>query len=137
MGKESHEKSKGVAIGAAIGAVVGVVTGILFAPKSGKETRKDIKDSATNASEKVQAEIKKLEAEAKELIAKGEEKAKTLSGNASKTAKKHVDEVRHYASNVATVVKSFKAGESDDKDLDKAITKLKDARTALKNYLKK
>ena len=32
-----------LALGAAIGAVIGVVTGILTAPKSGKETRADIK----------------------------------------------------------------------------------------------
>ena len=33
-------------LGAAIGAAVGVVTGILTAPKSGKETRADIKKKA-------------------------------------------------------------------------------------------
>ena len=137
MAKDKHDKSKGLAIGAAIGAVAGVVTGILFAPKSGKETRRDIKESATSATEKVQEEISKLETEAKELISKGEEKAKTLSGNASNVAKKHVDEVKHYSSNVATVVKSLKAGKADDKDLDEAIKKLKEARNTLKTYLKK
>ena len=44
---------KGIAIGAVIGAVAGVVAGILFAPKSGKETRKDIKDVASKTSAKL------------------------------------------------------------------------------------
>ena len=39
--------SKGkFALGAIFGAVVGVVAGVLAAPKSGKETRKDLKNKA-------------------------------------------------------------------------------------------
>jgi len=34
---------KGAAIGIGVGAIAGAVAGILFAPKSGKETREDIK----------------------------------------------------------------------------------------------
>ena len=34
------------AIGAIVGAVAGVIAGVLTAPKSGKETRADIKDKA-------------------------------------------------------------------------------------------
>ncbi|MDB5168370.1 MAG: exported protein of unknown function [Candidatus Saccharibacteria bacterium] len=34
------------ALGALIGAVAGVIAGVLTAPKSGKETRTDIKDKA-------------------------------------------------------------------------------------------
>ena len=56
MAKNNHERGKGLAIGAAIGAVAGVVTGILFAPKSGKETREDIKVAARKAKEKFLAE---------------------------------------------------------------------------------
>ena len=44
-------KSK-LAIGAIIGAAVGVVAGVLTAPKSGKELRSDLKDRATDLTEK-------------------------------------------------------------------------------------
>lgn len=37
-----------LAIGAIVGAAVGVVAGVLTAPKSGKETRDDIKRKATD-----------------------------------------------------------------------------------------
>lgn len=40
------KKGTGLALGAVIGAAVGVVAGVLTAPKSGKETRADIKQKA-------------------------------------------------------------------------------------------
>lgn len=40
------KKGTGIALGAVIGAAVGVVAGVLTAPKSGKETREDIKRTA-------------------------------------------------------------------------------------------
>ena len=43
------KKGTGLALGAVIGAAVGVVTGVLTAPKSGKETREDIKQKANDA----------------------------------------------------------------------------------------
>lgn len=56
---------RGVAIGAIIGAVAGLVAGVLTAPKSGKETRADIKtkvdDLKSNAEAKKDEVVKKAE----------------------------------------------------------------------------
>ncbi len=41
-----------LALGAVVGAAVGVAAGILTAPKSGKETRDDIKKKAVDAKDK-------------------------------------------------------------------------------------
>ena len=43
-----------VAIGVSIGVLVGAAAGIILAPKSGKETRKDIKHGAEKTVEKAQ-----------------------------------------------------------------------------------
>ncbi len=43
--------SKKFLLGATIGAIAGFVTGILTAPKSGKETRQDIKDASVKAKD--------------------------------------------------------------------------------------
>lgn len=54
--KEKQEKkikkvaTKRTAVGLGIGAVVGTVCGLLFAPKEGKETRRDIADGAKKAA---------------------------------------------------------------------------------------
>ena len=50
MSKKNSGAGK-FAIGAAIGAAVGVVAGILTAPKSGKETRADVKKKAGEAKD--------------------------------------------------------------------------------------
>jgi gas vesicle protein len=45
---------KKLAVGAIIGAAVGVVAGILTAPKSGKETRDDLKTKAKAVKDKAE-----------------------------------------------------------------------------------
>ena len=98
MGKDV-EKKKGstlakVAIGAGIGAAVGVGVGILVAPKSGKETRADLKRKIDelikkvkeldmkNVKESFDKKIKKLEKELQEL-----DKEKVLEAAKSKAKK--------------------------------------------------
>jgi len=50
---------KGAAIAGGIAAVTGVIAGILFAPKSGKETRKDIAKYLSEMKDKVAKEVAK------------------------------------------------------------------------------
>tara|TARA_B100000678_G_scaffold126621_1_gene106012 strand:- start:573 stop:860 length:288 start_codon:yes stop_codon:yes gene_type:complete len=64
-----------VVVGTAFGAVVGFVTGVLIAPKSGKETREDIKHAATSAKEKA-VEV------ASDATEKGKEMAHDVAGKA-------------------------------------------------------
>lgn len=61
------------ALGALVGMAAGVVAGILTAPKSGKETRADIKTKA----EAVKSDAT---AKAEDLRKKGETKAKDVKG---------------------------------------------------------
>lgn len=66
-----------LAFGAVVGAVAGFVSGILLAPKSGKETRDDIKKASLDTkdvAEKKAREAKNVaEQKAKEAKAWGEE----------------------------------------------------------------
>lgn len=49
---------KKLALGAVIAAVAGVVAGTLMAPKSGKQTRSDIKKTATTLKKKTTSKSK-------------------------------------------------------------------------------
>ena len=71
--------SKGkLAIGAVFGAVAGFVTGVLLAPKSGKETRKDIKGAALKAKNNVVDEAEKAKDFAEEKVKQVRNKAETV-----------------------------------------------------------
>ena len=48
------------AAGAVVAGVAGYVAGILTAPKSGKETREDIKHAATKAKTEAEKKLKEL-----------------------------------------------------------------------------
>ncbi len=133
----SNEKNRGFATGAAIGAVVGVVAGILFAPKSGKETRADIKDAAQKAAERFSKEAAKLRSELLELIEKVESNAIETGKALSEKAKKLIDQAKSTRESLNELAISVKKGEADDKDLDQAIKKAKEAKDALTAYLKK
>jgi gas vesicle protein len=133
----SDNKNKGLAVGAAIGAVVGVITGILFAPKSGKETRQDIKDTAVKLAAKLQEEAIHLQEELAELIKSAEAKAKEAGKNVSTKLHELTNQAKHAKDSLTTLAKSVKAGEAEDKDLNKAIHKAKEAKDALAAYLKK
>lgn len=128
---------KGLALGAAIGAVAGVVTGVLFAPKSGKETRQDIKDGAKKVADRFEKEGKHLHEELTSLIEKADTKFKETGKTVSDKSHEVLDHAKHARDQLTTLAKSVKAGKAEDKDLDKALAKAKEATAALKTYLKK
>ncbi len=57
-----------VAVSFVIGAAAGFILGILFAPASGKETRKKIKEEAAKTTEKAKEGCEKLTKEAEKGI---------------------------------------------------------------------
>ncbi|WZL73429.1 YtxH domain-containing protein [Clostridiaceae bacterium 35-E11] len=57
---ESRKKMvKGVAIGTLVGSIVGSAAGILFAPDSGKNTRKKIQDNTENVKDQIHKNVEK------------------------------------------------------------------------------
>jgi len=85
--------SKGkIALGAAFGAIAGFVTGILIAPKSGKETRQDIKDVAVKtkdtAVEKAGEAKDFAEQKAKDVKAKAEEVVGDVTDKAAEISRR-------------------------------------------------
>jgi gas vesicle protein len=79
------------AIGALLGAAAGFVAGILTAPKSGKETREDIKDTAVKAKntavEKANVAKKKAGDKAEVFVGKAGKFAGNVADKVSDSAK--------------------------------------------------
>ena len=64
MASESKSSALEVAVSFLIGATAGFVLGILFAPASGKETRKKIGDEIGKGTEKAKEGLEKIAQEA-------------------------------------------------------------------------
>lgn len=125
------------ALGAVVAAVVGYVAGILTAPKSGKETRKDIQNQALKAKAEAEKKLKSLHSELNELIAK----AKRRAGSAKETAQKGFDEALAKANlardKAREMLSAVHEGDATDKDLQKAINEVNSAIDHLKKYVQK
>jgi gas vesicle protein len=63
------------ALGAIIGAVAGIVAGVLTAPKSGKETRADIKEKAAELKQQANLRVDSAKTKSGEVAAELQDKA--------------------------------------------------------------
>lgn len=131
------KKGTKAVVGTALAAGIGYVAGVLTAPKSGKETRKDIQNKAIAAKKESAKRLKELNNELTELIASAKSKAK----NAKSSTKAEVNKVLESATKAKEkgreILSAFHAGETDDKDLKKAVAEVHKAVDHLKKYLKK
>ena len=85
MGDKNKNVAGKVAAGVAIGALAGAAAGVLLAPKSGKETREDIKKFAKDTKEKGLELFEQAKAEVnKKIVA---EIVETFKGNGKLTEK--------------------------------------------------
>lgn len=90
---------KGVGVGLAVGALAGAIAGILLAPKSGKETREDIKRYLIEMKDKIAEEIgdaseftKETYQAAVKKVVGAYEKGKKISAKQAKEIQKDLDE---------------------------------------------
>lgn len=129
MAKDEHTGRK-LAIGAAIAGAVGYVTGILTAPKSGKQTRKDIAEKTEDIKEGAEEQLEDAQSELVELLKAAKSKSLALGSKARGEFNEAVVRAKDAQNKAGHVLKAVRAGEADDPQLNKA---LKQARSAAKN----
>src|SRR5262245_28053982 len=121
------KRAKKFAIGAVVAAAAGYVAGILTAPKSGKETRKDIKDTAVKTYSAAEKELKKLHTELSNVEDKAGKKATELKGTTQKNLDKAVAGAKVAKEKARQLLSAMHEGDADDKDLDNAVKEAKKA----------
>lgn len=131
------KRAKKFAIGAVIAAAAGYVAGILTAPKSGKETREDIKDTAVKTYQTAEKELKELHTELNKLMGEAGKKAGELKGTAQQNLDKAVAAAKVAKEKARELLSAAHEGNAEDKDLDQAVKDAKKAVDHLKSYLKK
>ena len=88
-----NKTTKRLALGTIFAAAVGYVTGILTAPKSGKETRQDIKNAAEQGMAEAEKQLKKLHTQMNDLLKEAKGKVDSLKGSAQKDLQIAIDKV--------------------------------------------
>jgi len=129
MGKNSSKW----AAGALAMGVIGYIAGVLTAPKSGKETRTDIKDAATKAKSEAEKKLKAVLSDLNTQLDKARVHGETLRGKTKQEFEKVVATAQVAKDKVREILSSLHDGDADDPELKKA---LEDAKSALKNLEK-
>ena len=138
MAKTEDDKSgvvKAFAIGAAISALAGYVAGILTAPKSGKETREDIRNRAQASYAAAEKELKKLHTELTDVLHEVGDRVESFKNR--KDVDAALKKGQHAKQKAREVLSTLHEGESEDEDLRKAIKDATDAIDHLRDFLKK
>lgn len=134
---KDESKGKKIAIGAAVGAAAGFVAGVLLAPKSGKDTRDDLKKGAHDAVKAADKQLHHAHNELSRFVDKAEHHMSKVSDTAKKDASAALDTARKARDQAASVMAAVKSGNSSDEDLDMAVKNARNALNSLKKFFDK
>lgn len=133
MGKTA----KRFALGTLFAAAAGYIAGILTAPKSGKETRADIKETATKSVSEAEKQLKKLHTELNKVINQAKGEADSVKGKAREEVDAAIAKTMAVKEKARQVLSALHEGDADDKDLEKAIKEATKAIDHLKSFATK
>lgn len=126
------DRTKKFALGTIFAAIAGYVTGILTAPKSGKETREDIKDTAVKVKNEAEEKLAQLHKELDELLELAKKNTDHLRGTLKNQAAKSMEKAASVRDKVQTTLKE---GGKDKRELKKAVKEVQTASRHLKKYI--
>lgn len=129
--------TKRFALTTIIAAAAGYLAGILTAPKSGKETRKEIKDTAVKGISEAEKQLKRLHTELNDLMGQVKEGAEKAKGVAKKDFDAAMDFTKQAKDKAREVLSAVHEGDADDKDLKAAVQEAQKAVDHLKTFLKR
>ncbi len=127
---------KKIAIGTSLMTAAGYIAGVLNAPKSGKKTRQELKDSLNGAEDRLVL----LHSEISELIniAADEFKDKSLNAHDSKKYKLTLELAKDIKNKLDIIIQTIKKQDkSTDTDLSIAIKEAEKAIRHLKDFILK
>ncbi len=128
---------KKVAVLGSVAAAAGYLAGVLTAPKSGKQTRQSIKQTADKKISEAEKDLKKINQELSLLVTEAKGTSQKLGGRAQKEFDELMDMAKDTKEKGREMLSAFHEGNAEDKDLKKAIKQANDALEHLRDYLKK
>ncbi len=125
-----------LAVGALVAGAIGYVAGVLTAPKSGKETRQDIKHAASKARVEAEKKLKVLHSELSQKLTAAKKKGQKLQGKAKNEFNDIMIKAGVAREKVRSLLSAIHEGDSDEPELKKALKEAKDALKHLEKYVK-
>lgn len=120
-----------------VAAASGYIIGILTAPKSGKDTRKDIGENVSKGRIEAEKQLKKLHTELGDAIDHTESLIKKSKIKVDTELKDALKQAKTAKSKSREVLSAVRHGDADDPNLQMAVNELKNARKNLVDYIKK
>lgn len=124
-------------VGVGLAALVGYLAGILTAPKSGKETREDVRKAAQAGMTEAERQLKNVSGELADLLEEAKKRAADLSDKARKEMDDLVARAKAAREKAREVVSAVHEGDAEDEDLKVAVKEANLALKHLRDYLKK
>jgi len=116
-------KSKGVR-GGIIGIIIGAIVGVLFAPKSGKETRDDIKEGTQAAMTQTEKQLKGLYKDLQDNTAAAKKSATTKTLKAKKEMDDLLKSSQPLQKQIKELISNIREGlDVDERDIEKLVEK--------------
>lgn len=137
MSKKQQSYGKQLALGSVVAAVAGYLAGVLTAPKSGRETRQDIKDATDRERAQAEKELKRVHTELDRKIKEARAGSSKLSVKAQEELNETVERAKNAKEKAREVLSAIHEGDAEDKDLSKAVKNAETALKHLRKYLKK
>jgi gas vesicle protein len=139
MGKKDRQRDnfKRLAIGSMVAAVAGYLAGLLTAPKSGKETRDDIKVATERSRAEAEKDLKRLHTDLDKVIKDAKAGSDKLGVKAQKELTELVEKAKDTKEKTREVISAIHEGDAEDKDLARAVKNANNSLNSLRKYLKK
>ncbi len=128
-------KRRNLAVGGLAIAGISYLAGILTAPKSGRETRRDIKKAAKQAKSETEKALKNAHSDLTELVEKASKVVATSKTKTAEGLKSALEQAQVVKQKTRELLSAIHEGEADDKELKKALDEAKKAASHLKKFL--
>lgn len=132
-----NKNTKRFAFGTLIAVALGYLAGILTAPQSGKETRKDIKDTTTRGINVAEKELKQLHTQLADVLGQAKDRANNAGGKAKDGLNEAIEAAKVAKEKARTILSAIHEGDADDRELQKALQDARKSLDHLKTYLAK
>jgi gas vesicle protein len=103
---QREDSNDGFALGLLVGAAIGVVGAMLFAPKSGVETRQQLKDLADQQKDKLKNQWEETKAKAADVAGAAKEKLNSIAGQTKDSVDGYADKAHDIVDDLAGETKS-------------------------------